>query len=286
MINSADRHRIGQARLLRRQGKTYEEIRTVVGSVTEDDLRHWMKGIARPPETFRAKAKDELREKCRQLRLAELTYDDIAELTGASKGSLSLWLRDLPRTFPGSKEQRQARLESTCAKNREDRAVRRAAKISSAASAVGPLGDRELFFVGLALYWAEGTKSKPWAIRDRVTFVNSDPSVILVFMRWLALIGVSLDRCRFRVAIHESADVPGAEKYWAELIGFDVETIYRSTLKRHQPKTTRYNTGESYRGCLVINIAKSAELYRSVEGWWRGVASGVERVANPMETLG
>jgi uncharacterized protein YerC len=108
MINSADRHRIGQARLLRRQGKTYEEIREVVGWVSEEDIRQWMKGIPRPPGTFRARAKDELREKCRQLRRSGLTYDDIAEITGASKGSLSLWLHDLPREFPGSKEQRQA----------------------------------------------------------------------------------------------------------------------------------------------------------------------------------
>jgi hypothetical protein len=189
MINSADRRRIGQARLLRRQGKTYEEIRGVIGSVSEDDLRRWMKGIPRPPGTFRAKAKDELRQKCRQLRRAGLTY-------------------------------------------------------------------------------------------------NSDPSVIVVFVRWLALIGIGLDRCRFRVAIHESADVPGAERYWADLVGFDVATIYRSTIKRHQPKTVRYNTGESYRGCLVVDVAMSAELYRHVEGWWRGVASGAERVQNPTETLG
>jgi hypothetical protein len=278
MINSADRHRIGQARLLRRQGKTYEEIRNVVGWVAEDDLRRWMKGIPRPPGTFRGKAKDDLREKCRQLRIEGLTYDDIAKLTGASKSSLSLWLRDLPHEFPGSKEQRQARLEVTCAQKRADRAVVRAAEIASAARAVGSLADRELLLVGLALYWAEGTKSKPWAIRDRVTFINSDPSVILVFMRWLALVGVGLDRCRFRVAIHESADVPGAERYWAELVGFDLATIYRSTIKRHQPKTSRFNTGENYRGCLIVTVARSAELYRSVEGWWRGIASGAEQV--------
>jgi hypothetical protein len=278
MINSAARHRIGQARLLRRQGKTYDEIRAVVGWVRDEDLRDWMKGIPRPLGTFRAKAKGELREKCRQLRIEGRTYDDIAELTGASKSSLSLWLRDLPREFPGSKEHRQARLEATCARKREDRTAVRAAKIASAARAVGPLADRELFLVGLALYWAEGTKSKPWAIRDRVTFVNSDPCVIAVFMRWLALVGVGLDQCRFRVAIHESADVPGAEKYWADFVGFDVATIYRSTIKRHQPKTTRYNTGESYRGCLVVNVVRSAELYRSVEGWWRAVASGAEQL--------
>ena len=32
-----------------------------------------------------------------------------------------------------------------------------------AAEAVGALSDRELFLTGVALYWAEGTKNKPYA---------------------------------------------------------------------------------------------------------------------------
>ncbi len=38
-------------------------------------------------------------------------------------------------------------------------------------------------------YWCEGAKSKPYAPRDRVTFVNSDPRLILFFLRFLAVAG-------------------------------------------------------------------------------------------------
>jgi hypothetical protein len=46
----------------------------------------------------------------------------------------------------------------------------------------------------------------------------------------------------------------------------------RPILKRHNPKTTRYNTGEAYIGCLVIYVRRASELYRQIEGLWRGLA--------------
>jgi hypothetical protein len=39
------------------------------------------------------------------------------------------------------------------------------------------------------------------------------------------------------------------------------------TLKRHNPKTTRGNVGEAYHGCLRIEVRRSGDLYRRIEGW-------------------
>ncbi|MFE3470756.1 hypothetical protein ACFXOI_03530 [Streptomyces bacillaris] len=50
----------------------------------------------------------------------------------------------------------------------------------------------------------------------------------------------------------------------------------KATLKKHSPETNRKNTGEAYRGCLVIHAAKSAELYRRVEGCWYGIVLGAD----------
>lgn len=66
----------------------------------------------------------------------------------------------------------------------------------------------------MAIYWSEGAKSKPWLINDRVTFINSDPTMINVFLRWLELLGVERSRLSFRLSIHESADVPRSEQFW------------------------------------------------------------------------
>jgi hypothetical protein len=232
------RRLIGKARLLRRQGKSYDEIRAVVGPVRSEALARWLKGILRPPETRRGKALDELRARCRALRAEGLTYDEIHGFTGASVGSLSLWLSDMP-AGPDAAARRAARYSATCAQSRAVRLAARERAIVQTSKEIGPVTERELFLAGLSLCWAEGSKSKPWRIHDRLVFINSDPTIITVFMRWLELVGVCPDGCHFHVSIHETANVPAAEGYWAR----------------------------------VVDVLKSAQLYRQVEGWWRGLAA-------------
>jgi hypothetical protein len=98
--------------------------------------------------------------------------------------------------------------------------------------------------------------------------------MISVFLAWLRLMEVARPRCKFRLQIHESADVQRAKEYWADLVDVDPSTI-GATLKRHNPKTVRYNTGETYHGCLIVDVAMPRELYQSVEALWRGIARSV-----------
>ena len=76
-----------------------------------------------------------------------------------------------------------------------------------ASSTVGRVSDRELMLLGAVLYWAEGTKDKPYDRRERVAFINSDADVIVMFLRWLDVMHVPDEHRRYRISIHESADV-------------------------------------------------------------------------------
>jgi len=38
-------------------------------------------------------------------------------------------------------------------------------------------------------------------------------------------------------------------------------------VKRHNPRTVRRNTGETYHGCLRIDVLRSGPLYKQIEGW-------------------
>lgn len=50
-----------------------------------------------PPEwTRRPRAKDAARARARELREKGLDYEEIATELGVSKGSVSLWVRDMP----------------------------------------------------------------------------------------------------------------------------------------------------------------------------------------------
>ncbi|SCK10490.1 hypothetical protein [Streptomyces sp. WMMB 322] len=219
-------------------------------------------------------AKTELKARARELRRAGRTYDEIVAELGVSKSSVSLWVRDLP-TPRRSVERARRMAEARWSPFRQERDLARRQAIERARQDVGPLSERDLFLLGVGLYWAEGTKSKPYRLSEAVTFVNSDPDMIRVYLAWLKLVGVAPERLRFSVMIHESADVEGAERYWAELVGRDITDLGKTTLKRHNPKTVRKNVGADYRGCLVVRVLQGADLYRRIEGWWSGIVCGV-----------
>ncbi|MGW1932342.1 hypothetical protein [Streptomyces sp. NPDC001919] len=263
-----------QALALRREGLSRRRIRDRLHIHNNDLLNRLLEGEPPPEWTKRPNAKDDLRARARELRLQGMTYDQIQLELGCSKSSISLWVRDLPKPERRDPTE-QARL---AARKRWDhelqiRDVARQKTKGEAMLEVGALSDRELFLLGVGLYWAEGSKDKPYARREHAIFVNSDTDVIRVYLAWLNLLGVTHERLRYRVMIHDSADVAAAERYWAEVTGVDRALFGKTTLKKHNPRTVRKNVGESYRGCLVVSVLQSAELYRRIEGWWRGIAS-------------
>ena len=78
----------------------------------------------------------------------------------------------------------------------------------------------------------------------------------------------------FRVYIHENADAKAAELFWLEATGAKPEQFLTPTLKRHNPKTVRKNVGETYHGCLRIDVRRSSDLYHKIEGWTEEIMSG------------
>ncbi|MFJ3664024.1 hypothetical protein ACIPPM_26605 [Streptomyces sp. NPDC090119] len=261
-----------QAIALRRQGMSLRQIRDHLKVHNNDLLNRLVHGEPAPEWTKRPNAKDDLREQARELRRQGWTYDQIEAALGCSRSSVSLWVRDLPKPERKRSPEEAAAIarkgweERLRVRDEERRRIK-----DEARRAVGPLSERELFLVGVGLYWAEGAKDKPYDRRENVTFVNSDPGMITTFLAWLDLLGVERERLRFTVMIHETADVPGAERYWSELVGADRSAFYKTSLKKHNPKTVRRNTGDTYRGCLVIKVLKSADLYRRIEGSWYGI---------------
>lgn len=264
-----------QAVALRRQGLSRRQIRDRLLVDNNDILNRLLEGEPAPDWTKRPNAKDDMRAKARELRLQGMTYDAIQVELGCSKSSISLWVRDLPKPVRSHTAIEQARLAGRMRWDHE-LAVRDAERQQTKAAAkadVGTMTDRELFFAGVALYWAEGCKDKSYSRRETVTFINSDPDVIEVYVAWLDLLGVERERLRYRVMIHESADVEAAERYWTELVKIDIHALQKTTLKKHNPKTVRKNVGDNYRGCLVVRVSRSADLYRRIEGWWCGISS-------------
>jgi hypothetical protein len=103
----------------------------------------------------------------------------------------------------------------------------------------------------------------------------------LLFLRFLAVARIDRDRICCRVAIHETADVPAAYRFWQHVTTRLPEHLFQGpTLKRHNPKTLRKNTGDDYHGCLVIYVRKGLELYRQIEGWASAAMAAADQHAD------
>jgi hypothetical protein len=219
--------------------------------------------------------RDDLRQAAIKLRRAGATYPEIAAALGVSKGSISLWVRGVPHQprLPLSDDPRRVGLDRYFASRRKARVTKQEEDKCAAANEIGELTDRELLIAGAVAYWAEGAKSKPWRPSEALRFMNSDATMVQLFLRWLELNGVEPSRIRFQVHIHESADIEKAQAFWAACVNQPVDRLQPPTLKRHKPLTNRKNVGTDYHGCLSVWVTGPSDLYRRAEGIWWAVAA-------------
>jgi transposase len=239
-----------------------------VGSAT---LTDWLRGVPPPAWTRRPNAKDDLRAQALELRVRGWSVNDLATKLGVAKSTAYHWVKHIP--LDPNAERARAKQEHAAVmiagrwdEHRRTRDHRQAQVHADAAEDVGELSERDLMLVGAAIYWCEGAKSKPWRRLDRLTFINSDPGLLRLFLRFLALCGRQKDSLQYRVHIHETADSEAAGEWWARELDLPRESFQRPTIKRHMPGTRRANTGTDYHGCLVITVPQSRELYWRVEG--------------------
>lgn len=256
---------------LRRSGKSTRQIRETLG-IGKRLTAELVRGEPPPEWTKRPNAKDNLRARARRLRAQGKSYSEIAAALGVSKSSCSLWLRDMPRPIDKAEQIRR----SVEAPRRSGRTggkthARRLATKLAAARQIGELTDRDLTLAGAIAYWCEGAKSRPGAPGGRVIFTNSDPALVVLFLRFLDALGVDRSRLRFRLQIHDTADLEEAHRFWEETVGVSARQFGEPTIKRSNPVTNRRNLGKDYRGCLQVGVLRGAELYRRIEGLAKAV---------------
>ncbi|MDI6099802.1 helix-turn-helix domain-containing protein [Actinoplanes sp. NEAU-A12] len=239
--------------------------------VSNGTLTDWLRGIEPPQWTRRPNAKDDLRREAADLREKGWSINDIATRMGVAKSTAFNWVGHVPLD-PDSeraREKRELAKQRIAARwdgFREERDRQQMAIWEMAARDAGRLSDRDVLLLGAISYWCEGAKSKPWARADRFAFINSDPGLLALIMRFLQLSGYDPGELAYRVSIHETADAEAAADWWAETLSIPRARFQRPTIKKHVPETPRQNVGDDYHGCLTVTAPKSRELYWRMEG--------------------
>jgi len=215
------------------------------------------------------------KEKSIKLRKLGFSYSEILKEIPVAKSTLSLWLRSVGL----SKKQKQRLTEKKFKSALRGAQKRREQKIiitneikNRAIKEVGKISKRELWLIGVALYWAEGHKEKSKG--SLVRLGNSDPKMIKIFLRWLYKIcGIKRKDIIFRIYLHETSKerLEIVKEHWASTTGFSKECFQKITWKKNKINTNRKNIGKNYYGLLDVGVRKSINFNRKIQGWIEGI---------------
>lgn len=218
-----------------------------------------------------------LRKKALELRTRGFTYAEILEQIPVAKSTLSLWLRDVGL----SKRQKQRVTEKRLSAALRGGKIRREQRISlteaiyrNAKKDIGKISKRELWLIGVMLYWAEGSKEKEGRPGIGVQFTNSDSRMIRLFLRWLlSVCNIQRDKIYFDIFIHENNKyrIEDVINHWSDTTGFSRNSFLHIYFKKNKVKTNRTNTGNLYFGVLKIKVRASSILNRKIAAWTEGV---------------
>src|SRR3990167_9023345 len=167
-------------------------------------------------------AKSKERLEARNLRRQGESIKVIANRLHVSPSSVSLWCRDIHLSLEQIKElERKSkdpfygkRLEYSLSQQKARR-VKIEALLKKGTNDIGLLTERELFLVGVALYWAEGFKKD-----SQAGFACSDSKMVLIFIKWLtSCCRYKIGDLSFRVTLNESHNMRAQEvvNYWIKI---------------------------------------------------------------------
>ncbi|MBP7807535.1 helix-turn-helix domain-containing protein [Candidatus Saccharibacteria bacterium] len=213
-------------------------------------------------------------EKQKAIRLREQGYSikAIAQKLNVAKSSVSLWVREIklddatlarlkqnPHSTAAVEKRRITRLDN------EER--KRQVIISDASKDLGGiLNYRELWIAGVALYWAEGGKT-----RRLLRFSNGDPAMIRLMMDFFRKV-CEVPEAKFRgyIHIHPNLDALAAEQYWSTITGIPLTQFFKTYRK---PNISSKGKRQSLpHGVLDIYVLDTQLFYR-MSGWIQSFTS-------------
>ncbi len=222
-------------------------------------------------------AKETLKHKTIKLRKLGKTYSEILKVVPVAKSTLSLWLRKVSLSFPQTQrisELRKAAQRKGAAAQKQKRIKKEEYLIRKAQDEIISISWRELWLIGIALYWAEGSKAKIYRPTCRTSFSNSDPKMIALFIKWLNIcLKIDSKDLILSIYIHESHSrrIDEIKTYWSQYLNLPLHYFKGVYLKKNKINTQRKNVGALYMGLLRVNIKSSSDLNRSILGWINGI---------------
>ncbi|TSC77941.1 MAG: Uncharacterized protein G01um101424_75 [Parcubacteria group bacterium Gr01-1014_24] len=202
-----------------------------------------------------------------KLRKNGLSYKEILKKIEVSKSTLSIWLREVELTTEQKNRLlgKMDKMRYELAKSKvADRKKRTEEIIMRAKKEVKTFNKDPLFFVGLALYWAEGAKNPV----ESVKFANSDEKMILLMIKWLRKIcRVPEKKFKIHIHMHTLHCREDIIEYWSKITQVPPGQFYKPYIK---PTSLGQRKNILYNGTCSI-IIHDKNLFRKIMGWKLGL---------------
>lgn len=217
------------------------------------------------------------KEKAIAFRKQGKTYSDILRAIPVAKSTLGIWLKEAKLSVAENQRFTEAKRLSSLRggqAKKKQRVEKQNNILSETKSEIRKISERELFLIGVALYWAEGAKEKEYYPGSQLQFSNMDPKIIQIFLTWLFKVcKIGKNMIVFNIFLHQThkARLEEVKKYWSKITDFPVNSFSSVYWKKNNLKTNRKNTGEKYYGVLKVKVKKSSTLVRKIAGWSEGI---------------
>ncbi len=210
-------------------------------------------------------------DEAKKLRFEGLSVNEIAKILKVSKGSVSNWVQEVTISEEKilklkAKSHSKESIEKRRISRLKNEVYKRDAITLNAQNSIGGISARELWLIGVSLYWAEGGKTQ-----RMVRFSNGDPKMIKIMIRFFTEI-CKVDKAKLRgyIHIHEELDHKAAELYWHKVSEIPLSQFY---------KTYRKVGGKSLRRTLPYGVMDiyimDVKLFLKIKGWAEGISQSI-----------
>jgi hypothetical protein len=225
-----------------------------------------------------AKSKEKI--KARKLRKKGESIKKIANILNVSVSTASLWCRDIELTNKQVENLRKRQTDPFYGK-RLDYYLRKKKEFSlkllnlknEGIESIGSLSKREIFLIGIALYWGEGFKKDSLA-----GLATLDINIAKFFIFWLnKSFGITSKDLILRITANISykSKIKELEKFWSKELSIPISQFSKPFFQNTVWKK-EYENKENYHGVLRIRVRRSIDLLRKIFGYIEGINLSVK----------
>ncbi len=224
-----------------------------------------------------AKSKEKL--KALKLRRKGESIKKIAQLVNVSVSTVSLWCRDVKLTDSQVENLRKRQTDPFYGKKldyylkkKKEFSLKLLNLKNEGINSVGKLTKREIFLIGIALYWGEGFKKD-----SLVGLATLDNNIAKFFIFWInKSFNITTKDLLLRVTANISYKnkIKELEKYWSKELQIPVSQFSKPFFQNTKWKK-EYENKNNYHGVLRIRARKSIDLLRKIFGYIEGISLNI-----------